>query len=173
MAVLSESGPSRKPDPIRFRGDGFGRITLPKDLCTQISWLSGEQPIDAWLLLLSDGRFGLLSKEEAEADSALDRLRVIALSGEATEKAEPSSAVSPEEAALVAKLMPITLKPRGQVWRFSIPSIMEIFAPPSSDLLDFLAIWSDDGYWEIWYTETFKRAALGPIPRSLRIRKGV
>jgi hypothetical protein len=170
MENSNESRASGKPNPIRFRGDGFGRITLPKDLCTQIGWLRGEEPIDAWLLLLSDGRFGLLSKEEAEADSALDRLRAIALSGEATEKAEPSSAVPPEEAALVAKLTPITLKPRGQVWRFSIPSIMEIFAPPNSNLLDLLAIWSNDGYWELWYVEAFKRAALGPLPQPLRRR---
>jgi hypothetical protein len=164
---------SAKADRIRFRGDGLGRIPLPKELSSQISWLENSiGAVQAWLYLVSDGRFRLLSTEEVEGDEILEQIRVIVLPDGAIERGEPSSAETPDMAALAGKLVPVTL--RGSVrssWRFSIPPLMDIFAPARSDTNDFVAVLSHDGYWEIWYTEAFKQAALGPLPAVLRSRR--
>ena len=174
MAVRSgESRPPGKPDPVRFRGDGLGRIQLPKELSSQIPWLQvNAETVQAWLFLVSDGGFRLLSTEEVKGDEILESIRLIAGQEMATERAEPSSTETSDFVPLAGKLLSITLqRTRQSSWRFSIPPLVEIFAPPYSDQNEFVALFSQEGYWEIWYTEAFKRAALGPIPRSLRRRR--
>lgn len=173
-ARSSEWRPSGKPDPVRFRGDGLGRIQLPKELSSQIPWLQENgDTVQAWLFLVSDGGFRLLSTEEVKGDEILESIRVNAGQEMTSERAEPSSTETSDLAPLAGKLLSITLlRTRQSSWRFSIPPLMEIFAPPYSDQNEFVALFSQEGYWEIWYKEAFKRAALGPIPRSLRSRRG-
>jgi hypothetical protein len=165
-----EMASSKKPGRIRFRGDGLGRIQLPKELSSQISWLQrSAEAVQAWLYLVSDGRFRLLSMEEVEGDEILEQIRAIVLPGTTIEPGDPSSAEPPDMAALPGKLLPVTLRGSGQSsWRFSIPPLMDVFAPSRSDTNDFVAVFSREGYWEIWYTEAFKQAALGPLPAFLR-----
>lgn len=164
---------SAKPGKIRFRGDGFGRIQLPKELSSQIPWLQkSTQAVQAWLYLISDGRFRLLSMDEVEGDEILEQIRAVVLPATTIERGEPSSAETPDMAALAGKLFHVTLRASGQSsWRFSIPPLMDVFAPSRSDTNDFVALFSFDGYWEIWYTEAFKQAALGPLPTLLRSRR--
>jgi hypothetical protein len=166
-------GSSAKPGKMTFRGDGLGRIQLPTDLTSQISWLQERtESIQAWLFLVSDGGFRLLSTQEVESDEILKSIRAIIVQERTTERAEPSSTDTSDLAPLAAKLFPITLQQtRQSSWRFSVPPLMDIFAPPYSNQNDFVAVLSHEGYWEIWYTEAFKRAALGPVPASLRSRR--
>jgi hypothetical protein len=159
----------KKPRSMKLRGDGFGRIPLPKDLCAQVPWLNGNDPIPGWLLLLSEGRFRLLSTEQVKRDDQLEILRNTALQEITPENGEPSEAEPAEIAAQTAKLFQIELRPhQSSSWRFAIPREMEIFSPPGPDSGFFVAAFSREGYWEIWYLESYKQAGLGPVPAAIR-----
>jgi hypothetical protein len=173
VLFAGKAEPLGQPNSMRFRGDGVGRIPLPKDLSSRIEWLAGTDSVPAWLLLLSEGRFRLLSASEIEEDEILRSIRVLAHPDEPVVRAEPSFAEPADVAALKGKLLAITLRPHGQshsLWRFSIPDLMETSAPLRCDPNDFVAAFRE-GYWEIWYTEAFKQAALGPLPALLRARR--
>ena|ERR1039458_7067579 len=161
---------SDAPVAIRLTADGYGRLPLPKNLAIQIPWLKGKEPIGAWLLLISLGRFRLLKNEEVQSDPDLAPVRDFLLGEQLGERCEPSSAEPSDLASLPVRLLRILLRPHGSSWRLSIPPIMEIFAPANCDRNDLTALFSPDGYLDIWYTEALRHAALGPLPAAMRGR---
>lgn len=125
------------------------------------------------MFLVPTGGFRLLSTEDVNGDEILESIREIAGQQMTGERAEPSSTETSDLVPLAGKLLPVILQRTHQSsWRFWIPPLMEIFAPAYSDQNDFVALYSQEGYWEIWYTEAFKRAVLAPTPKSLRSRRG-
>ena len=160
--------PNYAPKAFRLTADGYGRIPFPKDLAGQIPWLNGEGPIDAWLLVLPSGQFRLLREEDVQADPDLESIRAFIFEERPGEPSEPSSAQAADLAALPVRLLKTTLRRHGSSWRIRMPAILEIFAPGDCDRNDFIALFSHDGYWDIWYTAAFRRAALGPLPAAMR-----
>jgi hypothetical protein len=140
-------------------------------LTSQIPWLKGDAPIDAWLLLISTGRFRLLNEGHVSADPDLESIRALILGERPAQQGEPTSAQPDDLAALPVRLLKSTFRRHGSSWRISVPVMFEVFAPVNSDRNDFVALLTSDGYWEIWYTDALRLAALGPLPAAMRSRK--
>ena len=150
--------------PVQLTVDVNNRMVLPKHITDRIGWLDGPKPIKAWLLLISAGRYRLLPDEAVQDDPKLEPLRFLILEGKPGAVAEPTYARDPNIAALVARMLPITITPPKPAWRFSKPKSMEIFASTASDAGDFTMFLSVEGYWEIWQTGALKLAISVPLP---------
>ena len=91
------------------------RIRLPQPLCKRLSWINGDQPLTAWLLLGGPGRCRLLSAAEVERDTALQSLKVrIAeeLDAGSTNALEFQGEVS---VALIVRLVEVQLTHHGEI----------------------------------------------------------
>jgi hypothetical protein len=142
--------------------DKYGRITLPKQFSDRLPWLTGSDEIQAWLLLLSLGRFRLLSDEQVQNDPLLEPVRSLVFDGKPEVTAEPTHADDPKSALIVARLLRAPIKPK-QGWRISFPSAFDVFRPPECDEKAFSLVFSLDGYLELWYTEIVRKVGVLPL----------
>ena len=150
--------------PVHVFPDTDDRITLPKHFSAHVPWESGTDG-RAWLLLLESGRYRLLSDDQVQGDPRLEHIRLLILEGKAAVVGQPTCAKDPEDEAIVARLVPVAValhKP-SQRWRISLPRELEAFEPPDCDPKKFSVLFSLEGYFEIWYTDLLRRAALLPL----------
>jgi len=146
--------------PAPITADISNRITLPKNFSDRIPWMRGTESLQAWLWLVTLGRYRLLSDEQVQSDPQLEPVRSLILEGKSTAAAEPTHAEEPSRAAIVARLAPTAISPPGPGWRISLPKLFDMFVPPDCDQKAFTILFSLEGYWEIWYTDILRRAAL-------------
>jgi hypothetical protein len=153
--------------PAHARSDASNRIDLPKNFSACIPWIRGQEKIPAWLLLLSAGRFRLLSDEEVKNDPQLGPVRSLISEGASAitdeHTSEPTFSEEVGRAALVARLLPTEVFPHGQGWRITFPKAFRVFAPDDCDKRDFMILFSLEGYGEIWYTNVLRKAAVLPL----------
>lgn len=150
--------------PVHTSLDPDKRITLPKHVSDRIPWMAGTS-VQAWLLLLAPGRYRLLSDEQVQDNPQLESVRLLILEGTVAVVTDPTYAEDLRDAAIVARLVPIAvaLHKQSQGWRISWPKELKAFVPPDCDPKAFSVLFSLDGYWEIWYTDVLRRAAI-PLP---------
>jgi|ERR1700722_9667047 len=146
--------------PSHVTADAYNRITVPKHLSDCVSWLNGNDTLQAWLLLMSVGRYRLLSDHQVQSDPALEPIRSLILEGKSVSTADPMHAEEPRRAAILARLAPTAVSPPGPGWRISFPKSLGVFVPPECDQKAFTVLFSLEGYLEIWNTEILKRATL-------------
>lgn len=151
-------------DPVvaHLRSDAANRITLPKHFSDRAPF-QGTKSFEAWLLLLSPGRYRLLTDEQVQSDLQLDSVRSLVLEGKSPAPTEPTLAEEPARAAIVARLLPTAISPQGPNWRISFPKAFDPFVPPECDPKEFSILLSLEGYWEIWYRDMLRRAVLLPL----------
>ncbi len=114
------------------------RIRLPQPLCKRVGWISGDQPVEGYILVANSGRCRILSLAEVAEDSDLQLLLVrIAAVGETG----PARLVEfPDEglAALPQRLFKIQISPHETSgWRFTLPRLLAAIMrvrPKGSDL---------------------------------------
>jgi hypothetical protein len=111
-----------------------------------------------WLLIISAGRFRLLSDEEVQQDPQLEPIRLLILEKRPADKADPTSAEDLKRAAMVARLAPVQISPHGDGWRIAMPKAFSAFVPPSCDPKSISIALSLEGYLELWYTDVLKAA---------------
>ena len=148
--------------PAHTGTDVYGRLTIPTQLSDHITWIKGTEFLRAWLLLIELGRYRLLSDEQAQNDPHLEPIRSLVLEGRSAILTEPTHAIGLQRAAMVARLVPITISPPKPGWRFTFPKAFDAFAPPECNRTAFSILLSLEGYLEIWYTDVLRRAALLP-----------
>jgi hypothetical protein len=148
--------------PVSTKADSSNRITLPNHISERISWMTGAD-LRAWLWLVEHGRYRLLSDAQVESDPQLEPIRQLILEGTSASVAEPTRAQETVEAAMVARLVPISIAHPKPGWRFSLPKELDAFRPPGCNPKDFFILFSADGYWEIWYKDVLQKAALTKI----------
>jgi hypothetical protein len=153
---------SHDPLVAHVRSDPANRITLPKH-CSHRAPFQGSESFDAWLLLLSPGRYRLLTDEQVQSDPHLEPVRSLILEGKSPVPTEPTLAEEPTRAAIVARLLPTTISPQGPNWRISFPKAFDPFVPPECDAKEFSILFSLEGYWEIWYRDVLRRAVVLPL----------
>jgi hypothetical protein len=151
--------------PIHVGADTSNRITLPRHFSDRIIWLQGMEPIRAWLLLITIGRYRLLSDEQVQNDPLLEPVRLLVLEGKSTAEVAPTFAEDTKRAAIVARLLPAMVAPPPPGWRVSFPRAFDVFAPLDCDRKAFSMILSLEGYWEIWYTDVLRGAAALPLQK--------
>jgi hypothetical protein len=151
--------------------DKYGRITLPKQFSDRLSWLTGSDEIQGWLLLLSLGRFRILSDEQVQNDPLLEPVRSLVLEGKPEVTAEPTHADNPKSALIVARLLRAPIKPK-QGWRISFPSAFDVFKPSGCNDKAFSLLFSLDGYLEIWYTDIVRKIGVLPLYGEQELPEG-
>jgi hypothetical protein len=142
-----------------------GRIAIPKSLCRAVAWLTGSEPVEAWLFLVQEGRHRLLSDEQVHHDAVLEPIRALVLTGTPGHPTEPTFAEEPSRAILAARLATISISPKSDSWRLLMPKALEVFAPDGTDLSAFSILVSLEGYLEIWYTDVLTKFGRQPVRR--------
>jgi hypothetical protein len=148
--------------PTHTDTDAYGRLTIPTHVSDHIIWIKGTESLRAWLFLIELGRYRLLSDDQVQNDRHLEPIRALVLEGRSAILTEPTHAIALERAAMVARLVPITISPPKPGWRFTFPKAFDAFAPPECNRAAFSILLSLEGYLEIWYTDVLRRAGLLP-----------
>jgi hypothetical protein len=138
------------------------RIKIPKSLLPLASWITGDQPVSAWLLVGSPGRCRLLSATEVDANPNLSSLR----DRIATELNTPSNNAlefrDKTSVALAVRLVPVRITPPDPGWRLALPgliaAIMQI-RPGESEIAALFV----HGHIELWTIETLRAAVTTPL----------
>src|SRR5579872_2237897 len=102
--------------PVHITADAYNRIALPQHFCDQIPWICGKDPLLGWLLLVSPGRYRILSDEQVQSDPQLEPIRLLILEGQSAIPRDPTCADEPKHAAIVARLLPVTISPPKPGW---------------------------------------------------------
>ncbi|HEU5414389.1 MAG TPA: hypothetical protein VFW31_11560 [Candidatus Angelobacter sp.] len=138
--------------PVRIRADSSNRLALPRNIVDHMSWLSGSEIVHAWLLVLSLGRYRLLTDDEVKSNPDLEPVRDLVLRGQVIGRGDLITAEEPKRAAMAAKLLPTIVTPPGPTWRIVLPKAIAIFIPADCDAKDFILFLTLDGFWELWNT---------------------
>jgi hypothetical protein len=154
--------------PTRVNVDVKNRIALPKFMSDRLTWLEGTGSVMAWLLLISLGRYRLLSDEDVQGNVQLESVRSLILERKSGEILEPTQVHEPNRAALITRLILINITPPKPAWRFSKPEAMQLYAPVDCRPNDLTVFLSTEGYWEFWCTDLLRKAASDPIADGTR-----
>jgi hypothetical protein len=141
-----------------------GRIRLPVHFVKQAGLIKNT-PVDCWLLVVTPGRYRLLTQAEKEATEDLseihDRVKEVTASADVLDWTENN----PQD-AIPARLIACVATPRGPGWRIQIPKVLIKLAGekenPSHVFMMTVA-----GYVEIWFPETLRAATSVPISKAL------
>jgi hypothetical protein len=148
---------------VRVTDDGFRRLPIANDLAERIPWLQTPGPLVAWLIVLGEGRYRLLSDGQVQANEALNVLRDYIMNGILSEDPEPTFAGNPNDVALPARLLPTEIEFK-KAWRVSLPKSVYLYLPTDANDRDFTIVLVPGHYLDIWSTHTFRRAVFAPFP---------
>ena len=139
------------------------RVTLPKHFCDRLTWITGKD-LQAWLFVVEPGRYRLLSDENVQNDPLLEPVRL--LHEQAAVPTQPSQGTPLRDAAMIARLIPISIELHRGSWRALLTEELAALAPPDVNPRD-LSILMPEGYLEIWYRDVLRRA-FDPLWRNRR-----
>jgi hypothetical protein len=146
---------------VRIKVPPDNRITLYKPFCDTLTWLVGKAEVEAWLYLIEPGRYRLLSDEDIENDPELRPVRAAILEEKPNANTLPSQAADIRDAAMLIRLVPITIDFHKGSYRTLYAEELAALAPRYCDPRD-LSILMPEGYLEIWYSDALLRAADRP-----------
>jgi hypothetical protein len=141
------------------------RIYIPKHL-GELVGLDGLKQVDCWLLVVSPGHYRCAFQPQGEKPKGdladiLEALRVAKISGDLLKGTD-----SDPEAAIVARLIVVSVSPKKGAWRLTIPKVTRRIAP-LGDAAKFVFLTVLGGHIEIWFPETLKQAMSVPISEVL------
>lgn len=137
------------------------RVSIPKHFSDRLEWIKGAE-VQAWLLLIEPGRYRLLSEEDVQSDPQLDPIRLLIIQEKQTTTTPASYAERSSDAAIVARLFPITIKLHTGSWRLPFAEEWRALAPPDSSPRSISFLFTPEGFLEIWYTDVLRRALTPP-----------
>jgi hypothetical protein len=127
-----------------------------------LTWIQGTE-VQGWLFLLEPGRYRLLSDEDVQNDPHLDPVRLMINQERQQLIATTASHVEhSRDAAIVARLFPITVKFHAGNWRIPFAEEWRALAPPDSQPRAISFLFSPEGFLEIWYTDVLRQALTPP-----------
>jgi hypothetical protein len=133
------------------------RVTIPKPYSDRLAWIKGTE-VEAWLFLPEPGRYRLLSDEDVQNDRQLEPVRLLILQEKPVATVEASHAENLRDVAIVARLIPITVRSHKGSWRFAFSEEWRGLAPPNCNPRTISFLFSPEGFVEIWYTDVLRRA---------------
>jgi hypothetical protein len=142
------------PEHIQVSIDN--RVTIPKRFSDALDWIKGTE-VTAWLFLLELGRYRLLSDEDVQNDPLLEPIRVLILQEKPLVGTKASYAESSGDAAVIARLIPITIRSHKGSWRLPFQEEWSALAPPDCNPRAISVLISPKGFLEIWYTDLLRR----------------
>jgi hypothetical protein len=139
-----------------------GRIGIPAHFAAATGWIQGAEDIEAFLVMLTLGRYRLISATEAREDQDLavlkDRI-------ESSSRDANGSALDFQEdsiATLAFRLINTNLSPSGAEWRLTLPPLVTQILrihPKRGCALLFMA----GRYIEVWDTEVYRSSFKKPL----------
>jgi len=142
------------------------RITLPQSFCRRISWITGDQPHNGWLLIGSPGRCRLLSSAEVDIDPNFQSLRA-RITTELTASNHNSLEFQDEaSAALALRLVPVEVTPRKPGWRLTLPRVIAAIMHIRPRESEIAALFLQE-HIEFWTIETLRSSVATPLTQML------
>jgi hypothetical protein len=140
-----------------------GRVIIPQDLCNAVKWISGTDPITAWLLLGRFGRHRLLSLHDVASNADLEELRNRASTLESEPARGPLVFEDDEKATLASRFFEVHLKwSASSGWRLTLPSVtINLWRIQRGN--NHVAFLLSQGYIEIWSMDTLQAAFNVPL----------
>ncbi len=150
-----------KADPAsaKFEGD---RLTLPEDLVQSAgnaAGLVGTNKINCWLLVLSPGRYRLVTTEAVSR--ILSRIEEVGAPGDVLDYSASNS-----EAAVRARLIACTVSPPGPGWRLTFPKAARQLVPKTEER-SYVFLLIVAGFIEVWFPDTLRRSLPEPLSEAL------
>jgi hypothetical protein len=139
-----------------------GRIGIPGHFATATGWIQGTEDIEAFLVMLTLGRYRLVSATEASEDSDFAALKDRI---ESSSRDVNSSALDFQEdsiATLGVRLIKTNLSPSGTEWRLTLPAVVTQILrthPKRGSALLLMA----GRYIEVWDTEVYRASFNTPL----------
>jgi hypothetical protein len=154
--MMAKYGTNETVECLILAVDGSYRITLPQPFARRVGWITGDQAVEAWVLVGSPGRSRLLSSAEAVGDPDVQ-----ALQEKIAEVSFPDQNLLEFQdetlAVLPLRLLQVQIRRRGQGWRLALPTpiaaIMQIHPAKRGIAALFL-----EGHIEFWAIETLRAA---------------
>jgi|SRR5579859_2998065 len=140
-----------------------GRVVIPEELCKAVQWISGIQPIRAWLLLGRFGRHRLLSPEEVASSPDLEELRTKISALESEPARGPLVFEDDEKATFGSRFFEVDLRwSVAHGWRLTLPSVtINLWRIERGN--NHVAFLLSQGYIEIWSLDTLQAAFNIPL----------
>ncbi len=133
------------------------RVTIPKRFTDALGWMKGDAELQAWLFMLELGRYRLVSDDDVQNDALLEPIRSSILREKVIVQTGASETEDSEGAAMVARLIPVTVRPHKGSWRIPFAEEWAALAPPDCNPRAISMFISPKGFLEIWYTELLRR----------------
>jgi len=145
--------------------DPSGRVLLPSDLCDASGWISGEGPLQGWLLMHTYRRLRLLSAHDVEASSEVLRLKEIG--GVQEQKGGPLDFEEPGSVVLAGRILERQLARSTSGWRLTLPrNVVELWEIRPGN--NSAAVLISGGYVEIWSIDALRDAYSVPLRDLIR-----
>ncbi len=159
MVIKGKYGRENSLAHVKFEGV---RIRLPSPFAERAG-LAGSEKISCWLLVVTPGRYRLITKAFAETSRdfsrIVDQIDEIMAPGDVLDRTDNN-----EQDALPARLIPCAVSPRGPGWRINFPKEARELATGDRSFV-FLQIVA--GFVEVWFPDMLRQAVSVPISEVL------
>ncbi len=130
------------------------RISLPIRFVKQAQ-LNGHEPIECFLLVVTAGRYRLLTETSPDIDNVIAQMEEVGRPGQVLDGTETNIRPS-----IRARLIPCVITPPRPGWRMNVPKVAIQLAPGERSHVFLLIV---AGYVELWFPDTLRQAVAGPI----------
>lgn len=141
------------------------RIRIPAHFTEQMS-LSGAIAIECWWLVVTVGHYRLLTQSAAMAD---DYFMMVYRRWDrsASPGGNSEGTGDDQRAAMRARLIRTTASRKDSAWRVAVPAVANLLVPKADDH-SFVFLMLSDGFLDLWFPDTLRRALSIPIGELLR-----
>jgi hypothetical protein len=131
------------------------RIHFPAHL-VEMAGFTGKEQIRCRLLVVTPGRYRLISKQPVDAEGDLSKvLRGIERAGEIGDVLENTQ--DNARAGIRARLIDCVVSPQEKGWRVNFPETVKHLVSEKEER-SFVFVFSVAGYIEFWFPDTLRRA---------------
>jgi hypothetical protein len=134
------------------------RVNLPARF-TEKAGFKGRDPLACLLLVVTPGRYRLLTEISADIRNLLEQAAEVGAPGDAFRETETNT-----RPATLARLIPCNVSLAARMWRFSMPETAMMLAPGERSYVFLLIV---AGYIEVWFPDVLRLAVAVPISQIL------
>jgi len=149
----------------KFEGE---RIRLPVRVVeiAEHPRLVGNDPVECWLLVVTPGRYRLLTRPAVAPSADLSRLLQQAEETRVTGEVLDHTGNNSQD-GIQARLIPCVVSPPEPGWRINFPKEAKALVPEKEEP-SFVYVLIIAGFIELWFPETLRRALSVPITEILQ-----
>ena len=164
MVIDGRNIPESSLSVVKFEGE---RLRLPALVARSVehSLLSGQAPVECWLLVVTPGRYRLVP--QPTGTPAGDISRILRQIEEAVAPGEVLDRTGNNALdGIQARLIPCKVSPPEPGWRVNFPKEAKELVSEREER-SFVYVMVVAGFVEIWFPDTLRRALSRPLPQIL------